>query len=165
MIQPWLIISRITRITKHMYNMFYSYLAMYTKQEKHASSRSLCWCWVHVSLRWVLGWSASQSVRPHVSCAKRPSTCAERSFGCQLSLTYKTLLSFGASSSSSSCILLIIPLVRGSWAGPIPSSPPTWEGFVLKSGGSSSTSSPTKGVRYVILKVVCTPYSSRRSNW
>lgn len=59
-----------------------------------------------------VGWSVSQMWRFHVPYVKRASPCAEWSCNCQFSLMYKASLPFNASSSNSSCILLIFPLVR-----------------------------------------------------
>lgn len=56
----------------------------------------------------------------HVSWTDQASPCAEWSNSWKLSLIYKALISFDASSSSSSYILLIVALVRGAFVGLIP---------------------------------------------
>ena len=55
---------------------------------------------------------------------------------------------------------LSIEVVLGS----LPSSPPSWKGFVLKSNASFSSLVPTKGDKLMTLKVSCTPYSAGKSN-
>jgi len=67
---------------------------------------------------------------------------------------------------NSSWICLSMLLVIGLLAKGVPSSPPSWEGFDLKSIGFSSSSSskyPTKRVRSQTLKVALTSYSHGNS--
>jgi len=100
-----------------------------------------------------------------------------------ISLAYvknvRSPLNLWSSNGRSFWIFFIIDLVIGPFngfglgfglegeigLGGVTSSPPSWRGFALKSWLSSSSATVlVKGTKSVILKVRCTPYSTRRSN-
>ena len=79
---------------------------------------------------------------------------------------YKRVSLPSVAKSQSSWIFITINLMVGPKLGLLPSSPPSWRGFDLKSHVSTSSFAlPTKGVRSITLKVTYTSYSSARSNW